>query len=197
MKKLFLLAFALGGVVSSQAAIVFDTDANYTGNVYASNSLYDDVLFGGTERYLTEISFWTYQFQASSFDYVVEFYNLSVDHWTVGSLIYQSPVQSVQGLSGWYNPIIALPFVFVPDDVLWGITVSNLTQGENPYMAIAHPATVGSSEDRFYSNGAWYWFGGAPPASWDATIRAELVPEPASLLALGFGGLALILRRRR
>lgn len=107
------------------------------------------------------------------------------------------------------------PGLNVPADFfLWaGITFDNnvgatgatATQLNNIGMAISSP-TVGASDDIFFQTtaagsffannpaGSYFNFGGNPAANFAFSITA--VPEPASMIALGAGLLAMMRRRR-
>lgn len=86
-----------------------------------------------------------------------------------------------------------------------GATGATATQLDNIGWAVSQP-TVGTSDDIFFrttaagsfvSNnpaGGYLFFNGNPPANF--AFRVNAVPEPASMIALGAGLLAMLRRRR-
>ena len=125
-----------------------------------------------------------------------------------------NPVTMTASSATTYTVNIGAGFNVPNDFFLWaGMTFDNNTgatgataaQLNNLGWAISSP-TVGSSEDVFFQTtaagsflqnnptGGYQFFNGNPPANF--AFRVNAVPEPASMIALGAGLLAMMRRRR-
>ncbi len=102
---------------------------------------------------------------------------------------------TILGSSKLYD--FAVPNVVVPDEVTWTVQLLNRSnQNAVAGSRFMNPPTIGSSEDNVWdhANGVWTrHFYGISVSNFGAIITA--VPEPASLVLLGLGGLALVRRR--
>lgn len=202
MRKLFLLAFALGGVVSAQAAIVYDNMTTMLGSYYSQASgleVGDNVTLAGTERYVSRFEVGVYSSLAGSADMRIRFYT---------GTPFANPVAIYD--SGWYNQMafiagqqtfgFAIPNALVPTNFTWTVQYANVVGMTSVGPRLANPPTIGSSANNFWQNNPpWtnYWFGSTGPVSnFMARINAEAVPEPATLAVLGIGALALLRRRK-
>ncbi len=202
MRKVLLLAFALGGVVSAQAAVVYDDMSNLLGYYYSQFSgleVGDNVTLAGTERVVNRFAVGVYSFSAGTADMRVRFYSATPDVNPIA--IYDTGwMASTAIANGQQTLTFAVPNVVVPDNFTWTVQYANPLGMTDIGPRMADPPTVGSSGNDFWQNNPpWvnYWFGGVPVANFMAQVNAEAVPEPASLTALALGGLALLRRRRK
>jgi hypothetical protein len=132
-------------------------------------------------------------------DLALKFYNFDAGTSTfvlAGTLNYTG---ATLNLAPTYYTIVSLTGlatnnIVLTDDVLATLTISNITGGATRAgQVLANPPTIGSSTNDFYRGGSWYWFGSTGPIA-NFAWEIGVVPEPASLLLIAVGALAL--RRR-
>jgi len=204
MRKVLLLAFALGGVVSAQAQIVYDNTTNVLGFLIGAgeDEWGDAMTLAGTERNVTGFDAMIHSNSgAFTADLTARLYAGGSGGVDPGALLWSATVTgaAIAGGLGTYSFVV--PGVLVPNDVTWTVQMtnrSNSTAVAGPRFV--SPPTVGSSEDYVWDHVGGVWtdtaFGvGANNNNFGARLTA--VPEPASLTALALGGLALLRRRRK
>ena len=120
-----------------------------------------------------------------------------------GSLLWDSgPFAALPHAIGLQTMSFAVPNITVPNTFTWTIEFTNRTGSTGAMGTRGYdPPTDGTSRDDFWIHNpdtTWLrsFFGGPPDvANFGATVTA--VPEPASMLILGAGLMALAARRRR
>ncbi|HZH97510.1 MAG TPA: PEP-CTERM sorting domain-containing protein, partial [Fimbriimonadaceae bacterium] len=137
---------------------------------------------------------------AGTFDARIRFLNNDGPNGAPGSQLYASGFsRGLQSQPGLNTYTFAIPEVVVPDHFTWTIFFENRTGGNSDLgPAYFDPPTLGASEDGLWlselgSDWIQYSWGADPVANFGA--RVEAVPEPASVVALTIGVLAL--RRRK
>ena len=192
--KLVLLAGALFTLPSvSFGAVVYDNTTTDLNQYYSSTFEFgDQVDLGGTDRTLTDFSFYSRLNAAvsGSQSLVFRFYaNNGGTNGAPGSLLFQSDPQAM-ALGSQTFTVSGLSIV-VPNSFTWTVTFSNLGLGEDAGLLIYNPPTTGSSLNDFWQKdgaGAWSLMQvnlGLTPANFAARVTA--VPEPGvfALMMLG------------
>ena len=197
-----------GGGGVGDTPIVYSNIDNLLGFLIVGNNSErgDGVALAGTDRVVTEIGLVIHALgQDWSADTVVRLYEGGNNFGASdpGALLWDSGMMS--GLpypngSNLHN--FAVPNVLVPDEITWTIELTNIAGGTGDNRMgsrFMDPPTIGSSENNVWlreTDGSWtaQQFGVGGDNNYGAIINA--VPEPATLVLLGLGGLALVRRRR-
>ncbi len=202
---------AIGG--SARTDVVYSnttTGANGAFSQVAGAEIGDDLelVSGGV---LDTLKFSVYNSSTSAgplsgMDLTIKFYDLSTDGTNVtmtpaGSLTATGVTLASPLAVGYYTTFSLTGLesnnITLSDWIAATLTITNLQGGASKVGQVMYdPPTVGASTDNFYldngTNIGWYWFSGSPVANfyWEIGV----VPEPASLLLIAVGALAL--RRR-
>ncbi len=201
-----LLAFGLATADGAHAAIVYEnaTEDTLQSSIFSSigaTEIGDQVQLGGTARQATRAS--------------VQFFNLgSRGSFSATLNFYQtgSPVGAglgsfvVDGIVMDQGDVLTVDFtnlnLLVPTDLIFTISLSNLTAGVDPglnFFNVAGP-TTGDSDGNLYiiNDGNFSEALGSDAGNLYFVLEAtDAVPEPGSLLMLTGGAAALFLLRRR
>ena len=203
----FALLFTISHVLLAEDVIYSNTTNDQgTTLVFNANGLIaagSAITFGGTSRFLTSAEFQIYN--AALLNEIatptLSLYNVVGN--TLGSLIGAyglTPASQTYLGSTVATLTFALPYVSVPNDIVWMLSFGNAFSnlGLNYF---AGPPTVGSSSD----TQAWWDTGSGPtltpfPAggeSYYAVFGAEAAtPEPSTWLMMSAGLAAVLVRRR-
>jgi hypothetical protein len=183
--KLVLFAGALFTLPSVLfGAVVYNNTTTDLNQYYSSTFEFgDQVNLGGTERTLTDFSFYA-RLNASALgsqSLVFRFYsNNGGTNGAPGTLLFQSDPQAMALGSQTFN--VSGLSVIVPNSFTWTVTFSNLAVGNDAGLLIYNPPTIGSSLNDFWQKdgaGAWSLMQvntGLTPANFAARVTA--VPEP-------------------
>lgn len=203
----------LAGVPAARADLVYQNlnpDWQVFQTVEHGWQIGDDVTLAGTARSVNQFQvIITNQFdQAYTGTFTARFFDIGSDGLPNNQL-WQGAVQVTDGQPLEDNRLLTftVPNITVPNTFIWSIQADtslptpSATGSDGLGVVLNDTPQVGSSQDVAYFNDGtgWTTFNYHPDnpdlANFEATINA--VPEPASLGAVAFGGLALLARRRR
>lgn len=202
MRKFTFLISLVGLAATASADAVYDNSTNFLGFRLGAGEIEwgDGATLAGTDRLVTGISYMIHNSSPTvDADVIGRLYAGGDSGAEPGALLWESaPIRmTILGSSKLYD--LAVPNVVVPDEVTWTVQLLNRSnQNAVAGSRFMNPPTIGSSEDNVWdhANGVWtrHIFGIGAPNNFGAIITA--VPEPASLVLFGLGGLALVRRRR-
>lgn len=166
--------------------LVYD-NSNTNGIRTFSSSVSDAVVLAGTQRQLTGLSFYVITNglkEVSDDDFQIQLYNFNTNNNTRGNLIWTSGWKVNVFLRGTAQEIhFTIPLITVNDALVWQVDHTD-RRGDVGFLW-GNPPLIGSCPN----------YGGSyhgTPCNYMAKIYA--IPEPATLLLLGLGG--LMLRRK-
>src|SRR5262245_44029043 len=187
LAKFLAISAILLPCLSGTAAIVYDNTAGDLGRFYATNAEFgDQITLGGTERQVTDFSFYAFV-QTAGITYTLRFYNndgTSPAGSPGTSPLFQSDPQPITQTGNQTFTVSGLS-VAVPDTLTWTVQFSG--SGSEAGLLLYNPPSPGSSLNDFWQNNGGAWSlaqidGGAVVANFAARMTA--VPEPGSI-ALG------------
>ncbi len=212
----FAVIMWLGVVFSSSGATIYDNTSNdlLTRFSAGTREVGDEIILGGTERYLTNFTFEFYGTNtaspssfAGSVEARVRFYRNDGGPFngyaTPGSSFYDS---------GWFSvpsPTERSTFIFsagsdfpvgglfIPDsDITWSVQFQGMGLTDEVGVDIYSPVTVGANYPDYWSNdgSGWMLLTNSVPMDFAARMEAT-VPEPSSAALAVFGGLGALLIR--
>jgi hypothetical protein len=206
MRKIFLVSLA---VVAASTTYANSITTLFSGgnNGSAGGGVYFDIQVGANPIQITGFDVNTLSTSPTTFGFSVftKPGTYSGSEGNAGAWTLQTEGSGTLAGANVPNPVtINSPFV-LQANTLYGMAISLSGQG----LAAASSAyTNGNGSNQFYSNSDLsltlgsatnVLFGGTPftPRVWNGTIHYNVVPEPASMVALSLGALALIRRRRK
>jgi hypothetical protein len=201
--KTAILFVLLGAKMAQASELLYDNTTTDTFNTVFYSSGYDAL---GDQIQLVSpgiangasVEFYN-QGGAGTFDAELSLYNLGSP---VGSLIGSS---TVTGISTVGSDVIDVNFdlssVTVPQDLVFAVSLNNVSQGVDPGLDLFEPPAVGSSDPTFMiaSSGAGF-FELPAPASETTDLYFQLVgdageisPEPSTMGLIGMGLIAAVI----
>jgi hypothetical protein len=197
--KLSLLWVSLLAPVALHATIVFsNVDTDTGGTVFYSTGPYvqigDQLALGGTERSANTATTQFFDVGAGSgtFDATLRFFNVGSP---VGSQIGSAFTVTGNAITSGNTANVSwsLGGLVVPTDVIFTVSVANLSSGLDLGLTLFDPPTSGSSSNQFFIlyNGSTYSQGSQGNSQdniyflLDASVSA--VPEPSTILLVLLG----------
>jgi hypothetical protein len=212
MLKISTFFIGLLAAAALQAAPVYDnTTTDTLGTVVYSSGPYseigDQIHLGGTDRLGNSAT--------------AQFYNLGVDGTFDATLNFYSVVDSASGVGGLLGSFVAsgiallggnvgevswlLNGLNLPDDLIFTVTLGNLSQGVDLGLTVFDPPTIGTSSGSFLIVNGGSGFAQASTGSGTDNIYFRLdasdpnaIPEPGTgglLILAALAGFAIRLRR--
>ena len=213
-----LCALMLCGTATASPTLVYDNTTTATSGTFEPNGLPhgfwsfnqiwpgepmgDQIMLAGTERTHALFDLMVSSSQPTTLTNITLYlYNVDSATYTPGTQFWSGSLQdvAVNGLTT-VTFSITNPGVPLPDTFIWLASAHSDVAG----LATFNPPTVGSSEDFYWDHDpdedAWYSmaFRSDPAANFGARVWAEAnpIPEPASIIFVLLGGLAVRGKRR-
>jgi len=211
----FAGALFISAVLPARATTIFDNSVNDLGTRFApgTTEVGDEILLGGTDRYLTNFSFEFWGANTASptsfagdVEARVRFYENNGTPFngyaTPGTVFFDS---------GWFSvpsPTARSTFIFTPgaglpddglfiptSDMTWSVQFEGMGLTDSVGVDIYSPPVVGEDYPDYWANGdgGWMLLTNTVPMDFAARLEAtSSIPEPPVAMLCLFGGLGIL-----